>query len=152
MFFQTNNNDKKLIEMRLLDLQLMKTGSPVCDLSYCLYSGASKSVFDNLEKYLKTYYDSLSSTLHEFGLNPEKIFPFHVLKEHWKKYARFGMIMALMVINLKCTDKEDLIDFTDDFQLDMNEQEMADFLKFNEDDFKVRVKELLKHLCEVDAL
>ncbi|KAJ3659971.1 hypothetical protein Zmor_011631 [Zophobas morio] len=150
--YDVHNTSKRLTTIRLLDLQLVKTGSPVCDLSYCLYSGASKEIFDNLDKYLKIYYDSLSTTLNEFGLESEKIFPFHVLKEHWKMYAKFGMIMSLVILRMKCTNKEDLIDFTDDFEKDMTEEQMAKLLKFNEDDFKVRVKDLLKHLCEIEAL
>ncbi|RZC41667.1 EcKinase domain containing protein, partial [Asbolus verrucosus] len=67
----------------------------------------------NLDYYLKIYYKSFSSFLKKLGSEPEKLFPFEALKEHWKKYAKFGMIMALNILQIKMTDKNDFVDFSD---------------------------------------
>lgn len=49
---------------------------------------------DDLDKYLKIYHDSLTEFLIELGSDPEKLFPMSVLKEHWRKYSKFGLVMA----------------------------------------------------------
>jgi hypothetical protein len=144
-YFQTSEFGRKLTDMRLLDLQFVKVGSPVCDLSYCFYSGASTADFNDLDKYLRIYYDSFSSFL------TEVVFPFEALKQHWKKYAMFGVCMAFLVLKLKATEQEDIIDLTDDFdESDMSE--MIANLKFNQDDYKKNVRELIYHLNEIDVL
>jgi hypothetical protein len=137
--------------MRLIDWQIIKVGSPVCDLSYCLYSGASKKVFDNLNHYLKIYYDSFSSFLRELGSDPDKLFPFSVLEEHWRKYSRWGMIMSFSILRMKLTHKEDIIDLADG----ISEEELTSAFsktKFYEEDYNKRVRGLVSHMFEVDAL
>jgi thiamine kinase-like enzyme len=71
--YATSEFGRKLTDMRLLDLQFVKVGSPVCDLSYCFYSGASTADFNDLDKYLRIYYDSFSSFLTEVGADPKEI-------------------------------------------------------------------------------
>ncbi|RZC42290.1 EcKinase, DUF1679, and/or APH domain containing protein [Asbolus verrucosus] len=149
--YEDEGHDKKPTDIRLIDWQIIKVGSPVCDLSYCLYSGASKKVFDNLNEYLKIYYDSFSSFVRELGSDPEKLFPFDALKEHWKKYSRFGMIMALTILRMKLTNKEDLIDFRDDFEMDEIVSIVAKS-RFCEEDYNKRIRGLLWHMSELDAL
>lgn len=119
-------------------------------MSYCLYSGAGKKAFDNLEEYLKIYYDTFSKTLHKFGSNPEKLFSFDTLKEHWKKYAKFGMTMAFGIIKLKVTSDADIFDFTDI----ANAEDVSKFkdMKYDETKFQERIRDLLVHLCEIEAL
>ena len=135
--------------MRLIDFQVLRVGSPVCDLSYCLYSGASKKVLDNLSVFLKVYYGSFSSFVKSMGSDPEKLFPFSALMDHWKKYSRFGLIVSLTVIKEKLTPSEDVIDLTDALEMDGH---VLTKQKFDEDGYRKRIRELLLHMCEVDAL
>ena len=121
------------------------------DLSYCLYSGASKKVFDNLNEYLQIYHDSLSSFVRELGSDPERLFPFSVLKEHWRKYARWGMIMSFAILKMKLINKEDLVDLTDGYDMDELVDVFAN-VKFNEEDYNKRIRGLLWHMYEVEAL
>ena len=137
--------------MRLIDFQVLRAGSPVCDLSYCLYSGASKKIFDNLNDYLKIYYNSFSSFVKSLGSDPEKLFPFEALEDQWKKYAKFDMMVSLSIIRMKLINTEDVVDLTDDLEVD----QFADALakqKFDEETYRKRTRELLWHMSEVDAL
>lgn len=84
------------VEMRLLDFQLSRIASPVHDLSYAIYSGASKEMLDELDYYLKVYHDTLSSVLKEFGCIPELTYPYSILKDEWKKYSRYGFMWGLV--------------------------------------------------------
>ncbi|KAJ3649623.1 hypothetical protein Zmor_021354 [Zophobas morio] len=143
--YETENDVKKPIDMRFLDLQVVKVGSPACDLSYALYSGAFKDVYDNLDDYLKIYYESFSSLLKGLGSDPEKLFPFEALKNHWKKYARFGMIMAYGILTVKSPGKK-VVQITGD-------DESSNKLVGEENkNFRRRLRELVKHMAKIDAL
>ncbi|XP_044264863.1 uncharacterized protein LOC123011482 [Tribolium madens] len=142
--------DGSVTDIRLIDWQLMKSGSPVCDLSYCLYSGASKRVFDNLDHYLRIYHDSFSGCVRELGSDPG-LYPFEALKADWRKYAKFGMIMSFGILRMKLTNKEDIIDLTDDFNMD-EFGEVFSKLRFNEKDYYSRIRGLVRHMHEIGAL
>ncbi|KAJ8977346.1 hypothetical protein NQ317_017760, partial [Molorchus minor] len=93
MMFKYDESDK-LTDLRLLDFQFSNVGTPVSDLSYFLYSGATKEVLDDLDYYLRVYHESLTKTLHNFGCNSQNIYPFEVLKRDWKEYCKTGFGMA----------------------------------------------------------
>ncbi|RZC37343.1 EcKinase, DUF1679, and/or APH domain containing protein [Asbolus verrucosus] len=124
--YEATEDGKKPIDMRLLDWQFIKIGSPVCDLSYCLYSGAPKEILDSLDTFLKIYYDNFSSFLKELGSDPEKLFPYEALKDHWKKYSRFGMSMAIIMWKVKLVEDEETYQRT--------------------------IRQLLQHMSEIDVL
>lgn len=147
---ETENGKKKPVDIRLLDWQLCKNGSPICDLSYCLYSGGSKEVFDNLTEYLKVYYKSFSDFVRELGSEPEKLLPFEKLQQDWKKYSKLGLMMAIAIWRMKMTDTEDLLDFTD-FD-GMDNVDGYNNIKVNEEKFEERVRDILEHMNEIGAL
>ncbi|KAJ8926031.1 hypothetical protein NQ315_009886, partial [Exocentrus adspersus] len=107
------DEENKVTDVRFLDFQLTKEGSPCCDLSYCLYSGASKEILDDFYYYLQIYHDSLSETLRAFGCNPDELFPFKELKNDWKKYCKLGVFMALVVWKIKLTHQSEVKDIAD---------------------------------------
>ncbi|KAJ8977349.1 hypothetical protein NQ317_017764 [Molorchus minor] len=64
-----------LEDMRMIDFQLSYVGSPVTDLSYCLYSSGSKELFDQLDHFLSVYHRSLIEAVKQLGCYSENIFP-----------------------------------------------------------------------------
>lgn len=48
---------------------------------------------------MKIYYDSVKEVLKQFSCDVEKVFPYSLLEYHWKKYAKFGLYIALMTLN-----------------------------------------------------
>ena len=85
------------------------------------------------------------------GSDPEKLFPFEALEDQWKKYAKFGMMVSLSIIRMKLINTEDVVDLTDELEVD----QFADALakqKFDEETYRKRTRELLWHMSEVDAL
>ncbi|ERL87604.1 uncharacterized protein LOC109534049 [Dendroctonus ponderosae] len=96
-----------LEDLKLLDHQCGRDSTPVHDLSYCFYSGASKPDFDKLDYYLDLYYHSFSKFAKELGADPDKLLPLEALKSDWKKYALMGIYMAFMVWEFKLLDKNE---------------------------------------------
>ena len=74
-----------MLDIKLIDFQLCQDNSPIHDLSYFFYSGASKKDFDDLDNYLKIYYHSFSDFAKELGTNLDELFSFETLKQEWKE-------------------------------------------------------------------
>ncbi|ERL88330.1 uncharacterized protein LOC109536886 [Dendroctonus ponderosae] len=99
------------IEVQLLDFQMASWRSPVFDLSLLLYCVASETELDRFKELLDHYYFHLSHNIKKLGSNPEKIFPFRTLKNHWNKYSVYGAILSPFIAMYSFIDKEDTADF-----------------------------------------
>lgn len=92
---------------------MARFGSPVLDLSYLLYSSASLKHLSNLNHFLRHYHDSLVEFLKQFDCDASILFPYEVLEDHWKKFAKFGLGMAFLVVNVMMMDDGELPDVND---------------------------------------
>ncbi|KAF5292783.1 hypothetical protein FQA39_LY13828 [Lamprigera yunnana] len=88
-------------EVCMVDFQLAKFYSPACDISQLLFVCLDKKV-RNLHYYdlVDAYYKSLCSFLLELGSDPAKLFPYHVLKEHLRKFSVVGLSAAVRMVYL----------------------------------------------------
>ncbi|XP_071450129.1 uncharacterized protein [Hetaerina americana] len=85
-------------EIMLLDYQLIQYHSPAIDVLYVLYSSLKKSIRDEIyEDLLMEYHKALSSTLRELGVRDD-ILSMETLKDHFKKYAGYGLGLCLFLI------------------------------------------------------
>lgn len=98
----------ELEDLRLLDHQLLRDTTPVHDLSYFFYSGASKVDFDKLDEYLEIYYRSFSSFAKELGFDPNDLLPFEALKSDWKNFAFLGVYMGILLWEVKFMSKKEI--------------------------------------------
>lgn len=123
-------------------------GSPVYDLSYCLYSGGSTEIFDKLDDYLKIYHSSLANTLNEFGLEAEQLYSINTLKKEWKIYSKYGFAMGIMLWRIKLVDHNDVPDIQELNEIDENNTYRIASGK--EEEFKQRIKALIFHMYKND--
>ncbi|XP_018566831.1 uncharacterized protein LOC108907576 [Anoplophora glabripennis] len=146
MMFKYDNSGET-VDVRFLDFQMFRVGSPVCDLSYCLYSGGTKEVFDDLDHLLHVYHDSLSESLREYGCDPMELYPLEALKNDWKVHCQFGAAMGLMLWRAKLTYDNDVMDLSDMCE---DEEGVKKFFQANcdENTFKERVRDIVTHLYE----
>ncbi|XP_045467743.1 uncharacterized protein LOC123676092 [Harmonia axyridis] len=108
MFKYKNAESLEPLGVCFLDFQLSSFGSPATDLSYFLYTSCDENTITNeFENLLQFYYDSFSSTLKKLALDPEEIFSILKLKDHWRKYAISGLIMAAFVIKVQLAKKDE---------------------------------------------
>lgn len=47
------------------------------------------------------------------GCDPEKLFPFHALRDQWKKFGIIGTALAAMMIPMLTTTQEDMPDINE---------------------------------------
>ncbi|XP_066137710.1 uncharacterized protein [Euwallacea fornicatus] len=95
MLFKPPNDGGEDLQVKLIDFHLAYVSTPVHDLSYFFYSGASKEDMDKIDDYLELYYDTFSSFVKELGADPQEIYPYRVLQEDWKRYSLLGIFMGI---------------------------------------------------------
>lgn len=134
-----------------MDFQLVVEGTPVFDLSYFFYTGGSKNLFDNLEHYLDVYYESFTEAASNLGEKAEDLFPREVLSQDWKKYSKYGMMLALLLTQIKLISKEDSVKMVKD--MNKKTSKMEDFeVKVDDTLFDQRAADIIRHVYEIDAL
>lgn len=146
--------------MKLVDFQLCRESTPIHDLSYFFYSGASESDLNKLEHYLDIYHKSLAETVTQSGENPDHIFPYNVLVSEWKENALFGMLLGVYLWQIKLSPKENFIDDLKEAADSKGQTDMEKYTKIFEklgktvtsDKFKERVVPLLTHAFEFGVL
>ncbi|XP_023016278.1 uncharacterized protein [Leptinotarsa decemlineata] len=135
----------KAIDMRTVDFQLMKLGTVVFDLSYAMYSGGSKEIFDELKHYLDVYHKSLSSALKELQCDVEELYPRKELENEWKTYCKFGFLMGLLTLKENLVYENGNLDITEIIQRseEMKEVEVG---RYNKDEVHRKSVELIRHM------
>lgn len=123
----------------MLDYQIARYVSPVIDLVYFIFASTDKPFRDaHYKELLKIYHSTLSKLLERLGENPEVVFPFEALEKQLKKFGRFGLIMAFMLIptmNIQSQDVPDLDEVAKDMKDDVENpdpEKMKKILSRNE--------------------
>ncbi|XP_066137708.1 uncharacterized protein [Euwallacea fornicatus] len=155
LFKYKSCEEKEELQVKLIDFQLVYVSTPVHDLSYFFYSGASKDDMDKVDQYLDLYYDTFSLFVKELGADPQEIYPYEVLKEEWKKYSLMGLIMGIGVSVKKLLDKNNtethtMVDLPREIKTEMFRQKCLQIQK--ENDFKQRAREICLHAVEYGIL
>ncbi|KAJ8957801.1 hypothetical protein NQ314_006476 [Rhamnusium bicolor] len=142
----SESNDIKTspTKVAILDWQMSTLRSPVIDISYLVYSTGSGVELEKFDELLEFYYDSFSNFLKELGSNAEEIFPYSSLKEHWRKYALFGLLMAILGLPMILCDKEEVVSF-EDLQEDQNFSDIINFEIKEKDLYYRRIKDVVRH-------
>lgn len=137
--------------MRLIDWQLQKLGSPVLDLSYFMYACTDKNIFDNLDFYLRIYHNALTTQLRRLNCN-EKYLSYESLKQQWKKFGKYGVLLAFIVIKLMLSDKDEVPDLSENAESNKSLTEAFDFESKYDEQYKARIRDLVSHTHEIGVL
>lgn len=132
-----------MTSVKFLDFQLSRISNPVCDLSYFLYACTSNKILNNLEKYLRIYHESLSLHLRQLGSEPEELFPYQAFLEQWKKYSKYGLMMALVILRLMLCESDESPDLADLVEPGKNAEESWDYSIRNVDQYNSRIRDLV---------
>ncbi|CAG9762930.1 unnamed protein product [Ceutorhynchus assimilis] len=96
-------------DVTMFDFQISNLSSPVLDLSYFIYAVSSEEQLQHFQEFLQIYYQSLSQYLSQMDCDPQKIFSFADLQNHWKKYAAYGAMISPLTVCDSLVDKEDAV-------------------------------------------
>jgi Ecdysteroid kinase-like family len=97
MLFKLKENSP--IDIRLLDFQFMRYASAATDLGYYIFGCTTKELREkHYQEFMKTYYETLSEHMTNLGTDPEKIFPRHAFEDQMKKFAKYGILMGVLLV------------------------------------------------------
>jgi Ecdysteroid kinase-like family len=144
------------VEVKLLDYQMMRYASPATDIWYFLLVCTTKEFRDrHFDDLIRVYYDKLSEAVKSLGSDPDKVFPREVLEAHIKRFAKFGMLMAILLLPLftaQSADAPDLQELADKMQLSDNTADIHNQLTTAEALYSSRMVELLREMSEKEYL
>jgi hypothetical protein len=135
------------VKVAILDWQIAKYFSPICDLSYFLFACISKEDIDDLDEILKVYHKSLTSYLNKMGTD-SSVYPLDTFLADWKKYCKYGVTMSSMLFKICATDKDEVVDIA---QMAESGQNIEDTFSYDVKDkasFKNRAKHVVKYVVE----
>ncbi|XP_062563759.1 uncharacterized protein LOC134226788 [Armigeres subalbatus] len=116
-------------ELRFLDWQVTRCGTPVIDLSYFIFCCTDTGLRKRLPELLHKYHTALVERIDELGSDGHRLFPFDTLQLHLQKFARFGFGMALMTLHSTCCVEKDLPDVS----AALESSELSDLDKYAKD-------------------
>uniref|UniRef100_A0A182JA39 CHK kinase-like domain-containing protein n=1 Tax=Anopheles atroparvus TaxID=41427 RepID=A0A182JA39_ANOAO len=111
MMFQYGEDNVTPCNIKLIDWQLSRYGSPVLDLVYFIFNCTDEEFrAHSYQRLLSIYYNSLSEHLHNLGGNVDELYPRSAFRDQLKRFGRYGFLMSLMVLPIICTPNDELPD------------------------------------------
>jgi len=88
----------------------MRYASPVCDLLYYIFGCTTKALrHKHYNDFMDVYYASFSAFLTKLGSNPSELYPREVFEDHLKRFGKFGLYMAIMILPIITSKVEDTL-------------------------------------------
>ncbi|XP_022920115.2 uncharacterized protein [Onthophagus taurus] len=142
------NESKRLIDVKILDWQVYKISFPGLEATHVFYNAlARKKALDNVEIYTDAYYNKLKEQVEKLGSDVNKLYPKEVFLAHWKQFAKYGMMLAIVTNRVAFMSKDDIVDLVDNkdgkmpiFSVDFKEKDRY---------FKL-LKDLVDHFVQND--
>lgn len=101
-------------DIRLLDWQVIRLGSPAIDLLYNLFTSTDKSLRDKeYNNLLQLYYKSLSRSVKLLGSNPDELFTFDDLQSELKRCGNYALMLAPMLIQISQASSSEITNLDD---------------------------------------
>ncbi|XP_030765155.1 uncharacterized protein LOC115889326 [Sitophilus oryzae] len=144
MMFAYENEDKSLpSNIAFIDFQLSSMGSPICDLSFYLYTVADESVLQYFDVILESYHCHLTNFLLEMGETNAGV-TLQDLRRHWFLYGKFGIAIAPFILKIELSDSDEVTDLVQGAESGNIGDAFKVELK-NKDVYNYRVKSVLTH-------
>lgn len=95
------------------------------------------------------------NSIHRLGSDPNKLFPYELMLEHFQKYAKFGLILATVLLPMLTSDSGSGIDLDEVAGDVQNGKEMdANMFISNESQkrFNRRLKEVIVDMVRLEYI
>lgn len=138
LMFSGLNEAADPTEIRLLDWQMARFGSPMLDVMYFLFTSTDRQLRDeHLEQLLHDYHAACSQVIEACGSDAELLFSFENVMEHIKEFGVHGLSLAPMIVGIMVSESENINDMDEyanamDAQIRNGEDSVGYFLKFDE--------------------
>lgn len=82
------------------------------------------------------------------GTEAEKVYPYEILKSQWKKYSRYGLSCAMVIINSMLADDEDIVDLGQAADAGQNVANSFNYEIKNKEEYNRRITDIILHFSE----
>lgn len=113
------------------------------------YSIATSEQLDKLDDFMKCYHDNLVEHIRNLGSNPDVLYPFDVFTEQWRKFSKFGLTMAFMIVKVRLFENDEIPDVV--LITPEGTEKFVSNIK-NQDIYIKRMKDLLLHFINRNFL
>ncbi|PSN55206.1 hypothetical protein C0J52_00622 [Blattella germanica] len=108
LFRYSGDNKANIESIQMIDFQLARYASPVCDFSFFLFSCTTQELRNKCyDQLLKAYHSSLSELLRDLGSSPDDVFSFESFKQELKMYMKFGLGFSLESVPFSVMDESE---------------------------------------------
>ncbi|XP_062552390.1 uncharacterized protein LOC134217611 [Armigeres subalbatus] len=164
MLYSYGKDDTIPTDIRLIDWQLCRYGSPVLDLMYFIFTSTDAQLrAEHYEAWLNTYYESLAEYLKQLDGDAERQFPKVAFEQQLKRFGRFGLLISFLVLPIICTPNVETPDIEKHMEMAMKAKEAkvetpgADEKIFSHTEksdamFQSRVRGIIKDVVRLDYL
>ncbi|XP_059620791.1 uncharacterized protein LOC132264557 [Phlebotomus argentipes] len=129
VLFRYDDKGSKPLDMRMIDFQEVRYGSPAFDLSFFLYMNTSASIREqSWEDLLRYYHTSLFKCLTDIlkcDENDErlKVYRFENFLQHFSRFAIYGVLVTIHFLPWMDCCEEECDELSKHFELNMKSQE-----------------------------
>lgn len=97
--------DNKVVDIRMIDWQIMREGSPIMDIGYFMFLCTGRDLKEkHYHHFLNVYYKTLSSNVTKMGVDIEKYYPEHVYRSQLKNLLKTSLIMVFIAMSYMYAD------------------------------------------------
>ncbi|KAJ9582655.1 hypothetical protein L9F63_023004, partial [Diploptera punctata] len=108
MFTYTDEQKKCIKDIRMIDFQLARYGSPINDLSFYIFSCTTQEFrCSHFKELMKVYYSSVSEFLQDLGSSPDDVFSHEAFEKEMLTYMKFGLGFSLESVPFSLMDESE---------------------------------------------
>lgn len=140
------------VDICLVDWQMSRFGSVINDLYYIMFTSIDHTTLRNeFYSIMDYYYDALSNAIRRLGSDPNTLYSYDVFTKDVKKYAKYGLLMALVITQLLVVDQTDFNNLDEISQKTDGSADFVQSIKGNtEIKYKQRIRDILDTFLQLD--
>lgn len=121
---------------------------------YYIFCNTNKKLRDNhYNEFLQIYHNTLSEFLTRLGSDAKKLFPYSALEDQLKRFGKFGLTMAVMIIPIITADAADTPDIDELAQKMANGEDIkGSFIKENVNSANIYMQRMADVMRDLDRL
>lgn len=120
-----------------------------------MYTSTVKELRDkHYETLLQTYYNALASTIKEAGSDPDSLFTYENLQEQLKRFGKFALLTAPMLLQVITADPKDIPDM-DEIAEEIAKEKQMEKINFEvitdqktQNSYNVRVRDVINDVIK----
>ncbi|XP_049311898.1 uncharacterized protein LOC105228483 isoform X1 [Bactrocera dorsalis] len=148
----------KVADVKMIDFQEMRYGSPCLDLSFFMYMNTTEETRDAIwQEMLQTYHTNMFNTLQAAVKGNASVdaaqlatYSFEAFQAHFKRYAFYGVMICLHFLPWMLSSEEECAKISHLFETNLRGEEFHRVsIEIGGDEVNMRLLAVLRHACKM---